>query len=230
MIARTPIKHVVVAKTGDLFGFPKRSLVNYVAGKNTPTYSLPGSIWFRRALAEGARMPFVKPTVGRDDVAVLQYTGGTTGLSKGATLTHGALLSAVLASEAWVQPALKRRKMTGQATFVCALPLYQRVRLHLVRAPGDADRRPQCAGSQPARHGRHDQGSREVQDSLFPAVNTLFNGLANHADIDKLNFSELMVSNGGAAPPCRRRWRGNGSKPRVVRSWKGMGSPRPARV
>ncbi len=216
VIARTPIKHVVVAKTGDLFGFPKRSLVNYVAGKNTPTYSLPGSIWFRRALAEGARMPFVKPTVGRDDVAVLQYTGGTTGLSKGATLTHGALLSAVLASEAWVQPALKRRKMTGQATFVCALPLY-----HVFAFISCALLAMRIGGLNVLVPNPRDMAGMikdlaKYKIHFFPAVNTLFNGLANHADIDKLNFSELMVSNGG----------GTAVQEAVARQWlKATGCP-----
>jgi long-chain acyl-CoA synthetase len=197
VITRTPVKHVVVAKTGDLFGLPKRSLINYVAGKTTPTYALPGSIWFRRMLAEGARMSFVKPTIGKDDVAVLQYTGGTTGVSKGATLTHGALLAAVLASEAWLQPGLKRRKMTGQTTFVCALPLY-----HVFAFISCALLAMRTGGLNVLIPNPRDMTGMikdlaKYKIHIFPAVNTLFNGLANHPDISKLDFSQLAVSNGG---------------------------------
>ena len=197
VIGDTAIKHVVIAKTGDLLGFPKRTVVNYVVGKTLPTYSLPGAIWFRKALAIGAINKFTPQPATHDDVAVLQYTGGTTGVSKGATLTHGAILAAVLASEAWMQPALKRRKVTGQMTFVCALPLYHvfafiscallAMRVGglnvLIPNPRDVD-------------GMLKELSK-FRINCFPAVNTLFNGLAHHPGFAKLNFSELLVSNGG---------------------------------
>ncbi len=197
VIGRTPIKHVVIAKTGDLFGFTKRSVINYVAGKSTPTYSLPRSIWFRRALAEGARMPFVKPTLRPEDVAVLQYTGGTTGVSKGATLTHGALLAAVLASETWLQPAFKRRKITGQTTFVCALPLY-----HVFAFISCALLAMRTGGLNVLIPNPRDltgmiKDIAKYKVHVFPAVNTLFNGLVHHPDFAKLDFSQLAISNGG---------------------------------
>jgi long-chain acyl-CoA synthetase len=197
VIGDTSIRHVVVAKTGDLLGFPKRNVVNYVVGKTLPTYSLPGAIWFRKALTVGAAHKFTPQPITHDDVAVLQYTGGTTGVSKGATLTHGAILAAVLASEAWMQPALKRRTVTGQMTFVCALPLYHvfafiscallAMRVGglnvLIPNPRDVD-------------GMLKELSK-FRIHFFPAVNTLFNGLAHHPGFAKLNFSELLVSNGG---------------------------------
>ncbi|MGO9359567.1 MAG: long-chain-fatty-acid--CoA ligase [Xanthobacteraceae bacterium] len=199
VIGRTPVRHVVVAKSGDLFGLPKRSVVNFVTRKAVPTYSLPGSVWFRKALADGARMPFAKPTITRADVAVLQYTGGTTGVSKGATLTHGALLAAVLASEAWLQPALRRRKMTGQTTFVCALPLY-----HVFAFISCALLAMRTGGLNVLIPNPRDLGGMikdlaKYRIHIFPAVNTLFNGLANHPDFPKLDFSQLAVSNGGGA-------------------------------
>jgi len=197
VIAETAVKHVVIAKTGDLLGFPKRTVVNYVVSKTLPTYALPGAVWFRKALALGATQKFSPQRFTHDDVAVLQYTGGTTGVSKGATLTHGAILAAVLASEAWIQPALKRRTATGQMTFVCALPLY-----HVFAFISCALLAMRVGGLNVLIPNPRDINGMIKELSkfrihFFPAVNTLFNGLAHHPEFAKLDFSQLMVSNGG---------------------------------
>ena len=124
-LPKTMVKHVIVASMGDMLGFPKGAIVNFVVRrKMVPAWSLPGHVTFKAALADGAGKPFSSPTMKHEDVAILQYTGGTTGVSKGAVLTHGALLAAVLASEAWLQPAMSAGKIQGQIISICALPLY----------------------------------------------------------------------------------------------------------
>ncbi len=123
VIVETGIKHVVVASMGDLLGFPKGLIVNFVVRtmrKMVPAWSLPGHVKFNDAVSAGRHLDARQPQLGPDDVAVLQYTGGTTGVSKGATLLHRTLVANLLASEAWMQPGLKRRKISGQTTIVCA--------------------------------------------------------------------------------------------------------------
>ena len=200
VIAETGIKHVVVASMGDLLGFPKGLIVNFVVRtlrKMVPAWSLPGHVTFNEAVSAGRRLTLAKPQLGPDDVAVLQYTGGTTGVSKGATLLHRTLVANLLASEAWMQPGLKRRKISGQTTIVCALPLYHvfafvtcgllgmRTGALNILIPNPRD----LAGT------IKELGKYRI--NIFPAVNTLFNGLANNAEFAKLDFSELVISNGG---------------------------------
>src|SRR5262249_7910782 len=118
-LAGTPVKHVVVGSLGDLLGFPKGLIVNFVVRsvrKMIPAWSLPGHFKFNDVIAAGKSMTFTHPELGPDDVAVLQYTGGTTGVAKGATLLHRTIVANLLASEAWMQPGLHRKKLTGQLT------------------------------------------------------------------------------------------------------------------
>jgi long-chain acyl-CoA synthetase len=127
VIAKTRIKHVVVASMGDLLGGLKGLIVNLVVRhvkKLVPAFSLPGAVPFNRALSEGGKLSLQSVDLGHDDVAFLQYTGGTTGVSKGATLTHRNVIANVLQSDAWLQPALKREPKVEQVVVVCALPLY----------------------------------------------------------------------------------------------------------
>ena len=200
VIAQTGIKHVVVASMGDLLGFPKGLIVNFVVRtmrKMVPAWSLPGHVKSNDALRAGRGMALAKPQLGPDDVAVLQYTGGTTGVSKGATLLHHTLVANLLASEAWMQPGLKRRKISGQLTIACALPLYHvfafvtcgllglRTGALNVLIPNPRD----LAGTI--------KDLAKYKINVFPAVNTLFNGLANNPEFARLDFSELVISNGG---------------------------------
>src|SRR4029450_3586238 len=130
VIAKSAVKHVVVASIGDMLGFPKGPITNFAVRrvkKMVPPYSLPGAVRFNDALAEGSRRALVAPPVGPDDVAFLQYTGGTTGVSKGATLLHRNMVANVLQLEAWVGPALadtRRGPVPAQFVYICALPLY----------------------------------------------------------------------------------------------------------
>jgi long-chain acyl-CoA synthetase len=127
VIAAVPTKTVVLAAMGDMLGFPKSLIVNYVvrkAKKLVPAFELPGAVRFNDALAEGRTKPLTPAQVGPDDVAVLQYTGGTTGVSKGAVLLHRNLVANILQAEAWYQPALKKIPQGEQIVTICALPIY----------------------------------------------------------------------------------------------------------
>lgn len=200
VIGRTGVKHIVVASVGDMLGFLKGAVTNYVVRKvrkAVPAFSLPGAVWFKKAVAIGRTKPFTRPEVSRDDVAVLQYTGGTTGVSKGATLLHSTIIAALLASEAWMKPGLARKPISGQLTFICALPLYHvfafiTCSLLSTRAGGVNILIP---------NPRDLDGTiKEISKykfHLFPAVNTLFNGLANHPEFAKVDFSQLRIANGG---------------------------------
>src|SRR5260221_4828215 len=111
---------------GDLLVY-KGVIVNLVilkVKKMVPDYSIPGAVTFNDALAAGRGLKFTKPAITREDVAFLQYTGGTTGVSKGATLLHQNVLANVLQNDAWLQPALKKPPIVDNMVIVCALPLY----------------------------------------------------------------------------------------------------------
>ena len=199
-IAATPVKHVVLATMGDRLGFLKGMLVNYVVRKVkklVPEFSLPGAVRFNDALARGERANFSAPNLGPDDIAVLQYTGGTTGVSKGAMLLHSNLIANVLQSEAWNAPAMQKIPAGEQSTSVCALPLYHIFaftvnmmlsartggKVILIPNPRDLPAVLKDLAKQPFHS--------------FPAVNTLFNGLANHPDFNSVDWSHLKVSLGG---------------------------------
>ncbi|MPZ34605.1 MAG: long-chain-fatty-acid--CoA ligase [Rhodospirillales bacterium] len=199
-IAGTAVKHVVVAAMGDLLGFPKGLIVNFVVRtmrKMVSAFSLPGHTKFNDAVSAGRSTTFARPDIGPGDVAVLQYTGGTTGVAKGATLLHHTIVANLLASEAWMQPGLKRKNLTGQFTIVCALPLYHvfafiacgllgmRTGALNILIPNPRDMKGTIAEL------------AKYKINIFPGVNTLFNGLANQPDFAKLDFSQLAISNGG---------------------------------
>jgi long-chain acyl-CoA synthetase len=199
-IATTPIKHVVLCAMGDQLGFLKGMLVNYVVRhvkKMVPEFTLPNAVRFNEAVAQGSRSALKKVSIQPDDVAVLQYTGGTTGVSKGAVLLHSNVIANVLQSEAWNQPAMKRVPVEEQLTTVCALPLYHifaftvgmmlsmRTGGKLILIPNPRDL--PAVLKELAKHTIHS----------FPAVNTLFNGLANHPDFNSVDWSHLKVSLGG---------------------------------
>src|SRR5512145_16118 len=127
VLPRMPVQHIVLASMGDLLGFPKGPIVNLVVRrvkKMVPAFSLPGAVKFNDAIAAGRRLTLRKPDIKPDDVAFLQYTGGTTGVSKGATLLHRNIVANVLQNEAWLQPALSKGEPTDRFTIVTALPLY----------------------------------------------------------------------------------------------------------
>ncbi|MES2686661.1 MAG: long-chain-fatty-acid--CoA ligase [Pseudomonadota bacterium] len=199
-IANTPVKHVVLSAMGDQLGMLKGALVNYVVRnvkKMVPAFNLPNAVRFNDAVARGTRGTLKRPDLKPDDVAVLQYTGGTTGVSKGAVLLHRNVIANVLQSEAWNGPAMATMQAGVQPTYVCALPLYHifafTVNMMLGMRTGGKNilipnpRDLPAVLKELAKHKIHS----------FPAVNTLFNGLANHPDFNTVDWSHLKVSLGG---------------------------------
>jgi long-chain acyl-CoA synthetase len=213
IVAETPIRHVVVAAMGDLLGRARGALVNFVVRRRrrlVPAYALHGAVRLAAALAAGRRRAFVRPTVGPKDVAVLQYTGGTTGVSKGATLLHETIIANLLSSEAWLRPGLERKPTAGRLVFLCTLPLYHvyafiscsllgmRVGGLNVLIPNPRD-----IPATIRTMGRY-------RINVLPAVNTLFNAFLVHPDFARLDFSGLSISSGGSMKVLEavaRRWR-----------------------
>jgi long-chain acyl-CoA synthetase len=197
---KVPTKVAVVCAMGDMLGFLKGLLVNFVVRnvkKMVPEYSLPNAVRWSEMLADGLKQNLKPVDVGHGDVAFLQYTGGTTGVSKGATLTHRNIIANMLQSEAWYQPALSKLKPGERPVTITALPLYHIFALTvcammsmriggkcvLIANPRDIP----GFVKELSKHTFH----------VFPAVNTLFNGLLNNEEFKKLNFSRLILSAGG---------------------------------
>jgi long-chain acyl-CoA synthetase len=199
-ISATPVKHVVLTTMGDLLGTLKGALVNHVVRrvkKLVPPFQLPGAVRFNDAVAQGRRRAFTPPQLTPDDVAVLQYTGGTTGASKGAVLLHRNVIANVLQTESFNKCVMDKVPAGEQPTTVCALPLYHifaftvcmmlsiRTGGKLILIPNPRDL--PAVLKELSKHTFHS----------FPAVNTLFAALARHPDFNKVNWRNLKVSIGG---------------------------------
>jgi len=200
VISRTSVKHVVLASMGDLLGFPKGAIVNLVVRKvkkMVPAFSLPGATKFNDAVAAGRRMNLNRPDIKRDDVAFLQYTGGTTGVSKGATLLHRNIIANVLQNEAWLQPALKKGKQVDRMTIVTALPLYHIFALTACGLLGMRIGAMCLLIPNPRDIPGFVKELAKYEFHMLPAVNTLYNALINNPDFAKLDFSALKAANGG---------------------------------
>jgi long-chain acyl-CoA synthetase len=211
-LTRTPIKHVVLCAMGDRLGWLKGTLVNHVVRKikkMVPSFELPMAVRFNDALTLGERCTLTAPEIHGDDLAVLQYTGGTTGVAKGAELLHRNLVANMLQASEWCGPALKRIPANEIPTFICALPLYHIFAFNvnlmscmrmggcsvLIPNPRDLP----AVIKELTKHRFH----------IFPAVNTLFNALANHPDFNKVDWSHLQVSLGGGMAvqgPVAKLW------------------------
>jgi long-chain acyl-CoA synthetase len=196
VITKTSVKHVVTTQLGDMLPFPKRHVVNTVVKhvkKLVPAFSLPAAVTLRSALDKGAATTFKPVDVGPDDIAFLQYTGGTTGVSKGAMLTHRNMVANMQQSHAWLKSMLEE----GRETIITALPLYHIFALTancltfakigarnvLITNPRDIPAFVQELAKQPF--------------TAITGVNTLFNALLNHPDFAKLDFSRLKIALGG---------------------------------
>jgi len=200
VVAHTGVKHVVVATMGDLLGGAKGLLVNFVVRKvkkMVPAFTLPGAVSFKRALAEGARLALKPAELGHDDIAFLQYTGGTTGVSKGAVLLHRNVIANVLQNEAWLQPVMAAQAPGEQLVFVCALPLYHIYSLTVSALMGCRLGGMNLLIPNPRDIPGFVKELGKYKVAIFPAVNTLYNALLNDADFAKLDFSSYKVCNGG---------------------------------
>lgn len=194
-----PLKKVIVTSMGEMIGL-KGAIVNFVVRKIkklVPAWHLPGHTLFTQALSEGGRHQWKKPNTMLDDIAFLQYTGGTTGLSKGAILLHRNILSNVLQTDLWLEPGLKR-KPVDQLVFLCALPLYHIFALTacalmgmrkgglliLVPNPRDFD-------------GFIKLLKKHPDINIFPGVNTLFNALMHKPEFASVRFPNILATIGG---------------------------------
>jgi long-chain acyl-CoA synthetase len=200
VIGKTQVKHVIVASMGEMLGGLKGMIVNFVVRnvkKMVPAFSLPNAIPFKRALSEASGMTLKPVELGHDDVAFLQYTGGTTGVSKGATLTHRNVIANVLQTEAWAQPVLDKEPKVEALIIVCALPLYHIFALTSCCLFGTRAGAMNILIPNPRDIPGLIKELSKYKVNLLPAVNTLYNALVNHPDFAKLDFSGLKVCNGG---------------------------------
>ncbi|TFW26639.1 long-chain-fatty-acid--CoA ligase [Duganella callida] len=196
VVAQTRVKHVVVAAMGDLLGGLKGYIVNFVVRnvkKMVPAFSLPGSTTFKQVLAEGGRLSLQPVKQGQDDIAFLQYTGGTTGVSKGAILLHRNIIANVLQNEAWLQ----FKPQSEQLVFVCALPLYHIYSLTVSAFMGMRLGGLNLLVPNPRDIPGFVKELAKYRVAVFPAVNTLYNALLNNPDFAKLDFSSYSICNGG---------------------------------
>jgi long-chain acyl-CoA synthetase len=200
VMVNVPAKQVIVTALGDMLGFPKALIVNYVVRKvkkMVPPFELPGAVRFNDALAQGRGKSLHAPQTNPDDIAVLQYTGGTTGVSKGAVLLHRNLVANILQAEAWYQPALKKIPPGEQIVTICALPLY-----HIFGFNTNMMLSMRMGGCNILIANPRDLPAvfKELKGQKFhsfPAVNTLFNAMAHHPDFGTVDWSSLVISVGG---------------------------------
>ncbi|MCP1968539.1 long-chain-fatty-acid--CoA ligase [Bradyrhizobium elkanii] len=199
VLPRTSVKHVIIGSMGELLGI-KGHFVNLVVRKvkkMVPSYALPGAVSFNDALSTGRHMTLKRPDIGPNDVAFLQYTGGTTGVSKGATLLHRNLVANVLQISAWSEPAFRNHPPGEPLLTVCALPLYHIFALTVcflfsVRVGGAM-----LMIVNPRDIDGFVKELRKYRIHSFPSVNTLFNALLRHPGFKHVDFSELQMAIGG---------------------------------
>jgi len=200
VLPNTPVRHVVVASMGDMLGTVKGAIVNFVVRnvkKMVPEWQLPNCVRFNDVIRESRSMTLAPTTTGPDDIAFLQYTGGTTGVSKGAVLLHRNVVANVLQSEAWMQPALDKGAPIDQVITITALPLYHIFALTVCCLLGMRNGGVSVLIPNPRDIPGFIKELQKYRFNMFPAVNTLYNALLNHPDFDKVDFSGLRVANGG---------------------------------
>ncbi len=206
VIADTGVKRCVVASVGDRLSWWKGPLINMAVRhlkKAVPAYSLPNAIRFNDMLSEASSLKYDPVAATMDDVAFLQYTGGTTGVSKGATLTHRNIVANIIQTEAWTQPKISTMHKDEQMVVVCALPLYHIFALTICNMMGARLGAMNILIPNPRDIPGFIKTLKSYKVHMFPAVNTLFNGLVNHPDFAKLDFSKLIISNGGGMAVTR---------------------------
>ena len=196
VLPRTQIKHVIVASVGEMFGMIKGALMNFVirkVKKMVPEYRIPNTVTFQTALKQGAANTFKPVELTRDDTALLQYTGGTTGLAKGAVLSHGNICANMLQAKEWIKNSLHE----GKETVIAALPLYHIFAL-TVNLMIFANTRSKIILITNPRDMKGFIGELKKEPiSVFIGVNTLFNAMVNRPDFAEVDFSRLKLTLGG---------------------------------
>lgn len=197
IIDRTDIQHVVVTELGDLLGFPKKQLVNAVVKyvkKMVPAYKLPEAISFNDALSRGSTQPFRSVEIKNTDLAFVQYTGGTTGVSKGAMLTHRNVIANVEGQDFWMKPG---GIPDGEGVIVAALPLYHVYALTTNALAALKSGWMNLLITNPRDLNAFIDDLKKYKITAFTGVNTLYNGLLNHPRISEVDFSQLKVTSAG---------------------------------
>jgi long-chain acyl-CoA synthetase len=206
VIADTQVTHCILGSVGDRLSWWKGPLVNMAVRhlkKAVPTFSLPNAIRFNDMLAEASGLKYSPVQASLKDIAFLQYTGGTTGVSKGATLSHGNIVANIIQTEAWTQPKISTLHKDEQMVVVCALPLYHIFALTICNMMGARLGAMNILIPNPRDISGFIKTLKSYKVHMFPAVNTLFNSLVNHPDFAKLDFSKLIISNGGGMAVTR---------------------------
>jgi long-chain acyl-CoA synthetase len=196
IIANTPIEHVLTTEIGDMLKFPKSLLVNFVikkVKKMVPAWSIPSAKSFVKELKKGDETKFTRPEISREDTSFLQYTGGTTGVSKGAELTHGNIISNLLQARAWISPLTEE----GVETIITPLPLYHIFSLTANCFTFTSIGAKNILITNPRDMKGFCKELKNWQFTAFTGVNTLFNGLLNTPEFKDLDFSKLKLSLGG---------------------------------
>ncbi len=218
--SHTPVKHVVVATVGDLLGF-KGLIVNIVlrhVRKEIPAWSIPGHVGFNKALSSGNASSYQRPQLALNDTAVLQYTGGTTGVSKGAELTHRNLVANLLQTDAMFASVFGSGDLPAGEVVLCALPLYHIFAFMVCALFGMYKGNTNLLVPNPRDIPGLIKEIGKYQPSFLPAVNTLFNAMVHHPDFKQLDFSKLKVSMGGGMsvlPSTAEAWEKITGKPIV---------------
>lgn len=199
VLPETGIKHVIITELGDMLSFLKKHLVNFVVKKvkkMVPDYSLPNAVPFNQVLAQGKSLPYTKPKVKSSDLAFIQYTGGTTGVSKGAMLSHRNLVANLEANKAWQQVILDQ--VTDQKiVVVAALPLYHVYALTVNALTGIKTGAMNLLITNPRDLDAFIKDLKKNPPHLFTGLNTLYNGLLNHPKFNEIDFSKLVITSAG---------------------------------
>ena len=210
VLAHTDVRHVVVTSLGDMLGV-KGHIVNFIVRKVkklVPAWSIPGHRNFKAVIAEGARLPLKPAELSGNDIAFLQYTGGTTGVAKGAILTHSNLLANQQQLQLWLQSAYINKPRPEQLTFVCALPLYHIFALTVNSLMGMSIGGHNVLIANPRDIPGFIKELGKYKFDMFPGLNTLFNALMNNPEFTKLDLSNTGTLAGGMAVqrPVAERW------------------------
>jgi long-chain acyl-CoA synthetase len=209
VIANTPVKQVVITEIGDMLGVPKRYIVNAVVKylkKMVPAYSIPGACTFLDALALGSTTSLSKPVIRNEDIAFLQYTGGTTGVSKGAMLTHGNIIANFLQARTWIQFLVKE----GEEILITPLPLYHVFSLTANCLIFSSVGAMNILITNPRDMPGFVKELKKWKFTAITGVNTLFNGLLNTPGFSEIDFSHLKVALGGGMAvqrPVAEKWK-----------------------
>lgn len=199
-LAQSPLKHIIITSLGDLHGALKGTLINFVVRhikKLVPSYKLPQAVRFGDALSKGTRLTLRKPQLEPDDLACLQYTGGTTGVAKGAMLLHRNLVANALQIETWLKPGLDAKPLDRPMVIAVALPLYHIFAFTACFLLGVRTGSTGILYPNPRDLPNVIELLKKYPVHFLPAVNTLFNALLNHPDFPTINWSALRLSVGG---------------------------------